>query len=165
MRLYELALQYKSLEALEASEELPSELIRDTLEALQGDIEEKSKAVAMFIGNLRSAGDAIHVAADAMRVRGATLHKRAESLEAYLLLQMQTCGITKVECPYFTLARKANPPAVIIDHADSIPEEFWNQPEAPPKVIDKKAIAKAIKAGVDVPGAHAERRERLEIKQ
>ena len=165
MRIYEIATQFRSLEALEASEELPAEVIRDTLEALQGDLQEKCTNVALFSRNLESVATSIEAAAAKMLARAEVLRKRAASLDAYLLLNMQACGITKVESPWFTITRKTNPPSVIIDHADSIPERFWRQPEAPPKVIDRKAIAAAIKAGEEVPGCHTASGERLEIKQ
>lgn len=164
MKLYELSAQYKSLEALDTSEDLPAEVIRDTLEALQGDIQEKCKAVAMYIRNLQSVRDEILTAAMEMRQRAERYNTRSESLQAYLKLHMQACGITKIESPYFTLELKKNPPAVVIDHEASIPEKFWRQPEAPPKVIDRKAIAAAIKAGEEVPGCHTSSGERLEIK-
>jgi len=164
MKLYEIATQYRSLEALEASDELPAEVIRDTLEALEGDLQDKCTNVALFIENLRAVADSIQVAADKMHERGKRLHHRAESLQQYLLLNMQATGITKVESPWFTISRKANPPAVVIDHEGSIPDKFWRQPETPPKVIDRKAIAAAIKAGEVVPGCHTNNGERLEIK-
>lgn len=164
MKLYEIAKQYSALEALEASEDLPAEVIRDTLEGLEGDLRDKCTNVALFSRNLVAAADAIEEAAGKMFGRAEILRQRAKSLDAYLLLNMQATGITKVECPWFTITRKANPPAVIIDHEGSIPEKFWRQPETPPKVIDRKAIAAAIKAGEEVPGCHANNGERLEIK-
>jgi hypothetical protein len=155
--------QYKALEDLESSEDLPAELIRDTLEALQGDLQDKCINVAKFIGNLDLTAEGIEFAANRMKARAAVLRKRAESLHAYLQINMQACGISKVECPYFTLQLKKNPPTVIIDHEASIPEKFWRQPDTPPKVIDKKLIAAAIKAGEEVPGCHLNNGERLEI--
>lgn len=164
MRLYELANQYKSLEALEVSEDLPAELLRDTLEALEGDLQDKCTAVAMFGRNLEAVAESIEAAAAKMTARSKTLRARSESLRAYLQLNMVACGITKIECPYFTLQLKENPPSVVIDHEASIPEKFWRQPEAPPKVVDKKAIASAIKAGEEVPGCHTSNGQRLEIR-
>lgn len=164
IRLYELAAQYKQLESLEASDDLPAEVIRDTLDALEGDIQEKSTNVAYFIANLRAASDAIKSAADSMYDRANRLSHRADALHAYLQLQLQSCGISKIECPHFTLQLKNNPPTVVIDHEGSVPDHYWIQPEAPPKRIDKKAIAHAIKNGIDVPGAHVESAQRMEIK-
>jgi hypothetical protein len=166
VRLYELVGQYRSLEALESSDDLPPELIRDTLEGLQGQLQEKATNVALFVRNLESVADAIDDAAETMRLRGARLRKRAQSLQDYLLFNMQSAGITKVESPFFTLTVKKNQATVVIDNEKLIPAEYMRAPQpAPPPlpVPDKPAIAKAIKDGVEVPGAHSEQRERLEI--
>lgn len=167
MKLYELTAQFKSLELLESSEDLPPEVIRDTLEGLEGQLQDKATNVGLFIRNLESVADAIDTAAETMRLRGARLRKRAQSLQDYLLFNMQATGITKIESPYFTLAVKNNPPTVVIDSENLIPAEFMRTlppPPPPEPVPDKAAIARAIKAGVEVPGAHAESRQRLEIK-
>jgi hypothetical protein len=166
MKLYELTTQYRALEALEVSEDLPPDVIRDTLEGLTGELQDKATNVAMFIRNLESTADSIDEAAETMRKRGARLRERAQSLQQYLLLNMQACGITKIESPFFTLAVKKNPPTVIITDEESIPAEYMvtpDPPPPPPKRPDKKAIAAALKAGQEVPGAYSERFERLEI--
>lgn len=164
MKLYELVGQYKALEVLEASEDLPPDVIRDTLEGLEGQLQEKATNVGLFIRNLVSTADAIYEAADQMRKRADRLRDRADSLQDYLLFNMQASGITKIESPYFTLAVKKNPPTVVIDQEGEIPEEYKVQPPPPAKRIDKTAIAKAFKDGVQVPGCHIEQRERLEVK-
>jgi hypothetical protein len=167
MKLYELVQQHRSLEALESSDDLPPEVIRDTLEGLEGELREKAVSVAHFCRNLESTADAIDEAAEAMRMRGTRLRKRAQSLLDYLLFNMQAAGITKVDSPYFTLQVKKNPPTVVIDSENLIPAKFMRTPAPlpPPKPSpDKKAIADAIKVGEEVPGAHTETRERLEIK-
>ena len=164
MKLYELSQQFKALELLESSDDLPVEVIHDTLESLTGDIEEKCKAVACYIRSLEEEAAAIRRAAEAMERRHNRFVDRAESLSKYLQLHMTACGITKISCPYFTLALKKNPPAVIVDDETAIPEQYWVQPEAPPKRIDRKAIAADIKAGQDVPGCRTHSDERLEIR-
>lgn len=167
MKLYELTQQYRALEALESSDDLPAEVIRDTLEGLEGQLQEKATNVGLFIRNLESVADAIDEAAATMQARGTRLRARAQSLQQYLLLNMQAAGISQVASPYFTLKRVKNPPKVVIDSENLIPERFMRTPEPPPPpkpTPDKLAIAKACKAGEDVPGAHTEQDERLEIK-
>lgn len=167
MKLYELVGQYRALEALESSDDLPAEVIRDTLDGLEGQLQDKATNVGLFIRNLMSTADAIDEAAEAMRMRGERLRKRAQSLNEYLKFNMQASGISKVESPYFTLRLKKNPPTVVIDSENLIPAKFMRTPAplpAPKPAPDKKAIGDAIKAGEEVPGAHAEQYERLEIE-
>lgn len=167
MRLYELVAQHKSLEALEANEDLPAEVIRDTLDGLEGELRDKAISVAHFCRNLTATADAIDEAAESMRMRGERLRKRAQSLNEYLKFNMQASGIKNVRSPYFNLKLVKNPPTVIIDSENLIPAKFMRTPAPlpPPKASpDKKAIGDAIKAGHEVPGAHAEQYERLEIE-
>jgi hypothetical protein len=167
VKLYELVGQYRQLEQLESSDDLPAEVIRDTLDGLEGQLQEKATNVALFCRNLESVADAIDEAAATMQARGTRLRARAQSLQQYLLLNLQAAGISKVESPFFTLTVKKNPPTVVIDSENLIPAKFMRTPEPPPPpkpAPDKKAIGDAIKAGEEVPGAHAEQRERLEIK-
>jgi len=66
VRLFEITSQFKALAALEDSDELPPEVIADTLEGLEGDFEAKTIAVAKFILSLEANAAAIEKAADAM---------------------------------------------------------------------------------------------------
>lgn len=167
MKLYELVQQHRSLEALESSDDLAPEVIRDTLEGLEGELRDKAISVGHFVRNLESTADAIDEAAEAMRMRGTRLRKRAQSLQDYLLFNLIAAGITKIDSPYFTLTVKKNPPSVVIDSENLIPAQYMRTPEPPPPpkaAPDKTAIAAAIKAGNEVPGAHSTQGERLEIK-
>lgn len=167
MKLYELVGQYRALEALESSDDLPPEIIRNTLEGLEGQLQEKATNVGLFIRNLESTADAIDEAAEQMRERGTRLRKRAQSLHEYLLFQLIAAGISDVKSPYFNLKVKTNPPTVVIDSESLVPAEYMTQPEPlppPPPRPDKKAIAAAFKAGEEVPGCHVEQRQRLSIE-
>lgn len=165
--LYEIVAQYRSLEALEASEDLPPEVIRDTLEGLTGDLTVKATNVAKFILNCESMADAVDGAAKQMKLRAERIRKRADSVREYLKINMQGAGITKIEATEFILALKKNPPAVIVDDEAAIPAAFKVTPEPPPPPLprpDKALIKKAIQSGATVAGCHLEQAERLDIK-
>lgn len=164
MKLYEIATQFRDVELLAGSDDVPAEVLRDTLDSIECDFKEKAVQVGFFCENLRATATEILARAAAMEERAKRLLQRADSLQSYLQFQMEATGITKIESPYFTLAIKKNPPTVVIDHEASIPAEFWQHKPAPPPTIDRRAIAAAIKAGQDVPGAHTESYERLELK-
>jgi hypothetical protein len=161
--LYELAHEYRAAADQLADLELDPQTVGDTLEGLAGDLETKAVNVAKFTLSLEASAAAIKTAEAAMATRRKAIEARAARLREYLLTNMQHAGIQKIECPYFKLAQRENPPAVVIDGADLIPAEFMRQPEPPPPAPDKKAIGDAIKAGRDVPGAHMERGVRLVI--
>jgi aromatic ring-opening dioxygenase LigB subunit len=60
------------------------------------------------------------------------------------------------------LSIRKNPPRVVIDYEDMIPDEFLRTRTVTEVARDE--IKRAIQAGQDVPGAHLEQTERLEIK-
>lgn len=162
--LYELVRYQHELEVLADSGEVPAEQIADTLEALDGDIRDKAVNVAAFTKNLEATAEAVREAAKAMLARADRIEKRAESIRAYLLFNMQASGVSKIECPWFTLTVRKNPPSVIIDDEAQIPSDYYVPPPPPIPKLDKTAVKRAIQAGVEVPGARLFQNERLEIK-
>ncbi len=130
-------------------------------------MEVKATNVARFVLNVEAMAEAVENASKAMKERAARIRRRADSVREYLRVNMQGAGIKKIEAVEFTLVLKKNPPAVVIDDAEQIPAVYMvTPPPAPPPEPrpDKKAIADALKAGAEVPGAHIEQAERLEIK-
>jgi hypothetical protein len=152
--------------ALLESDEIAAESMRDTIEALEGELEEKLIACAHVVLNLESAAVAIEDAAAKQQARAARLKKRAESLRAYMLFHAQCVGMKPIEHTDFVLKLVNNTPSVIIDDAKQIPSEFMRTPEPEPPPVpvpDKPKIAAALKADIEVPGARLLRGQRIEI--
>jgi hypothetical protein len=78
------------------------------------------------------------------------IEKRIAMRRVAILAAMASGEIKTIETPAGTISRKAVPPAVLILEEASIPAEFWKP--ADPR-LDKKAVADALKAGREVPGA------------
>jgi hypothetical protein len=162
--LYELSTEYQQIQNKLLESDFDEQTIADTLESVSGDLTAKAVNVAMFIKNIDATAEAIKQAEKEMAERRKALEKKAESIRDYLKYNMQACNMTKIECPYFALTLKKNPPAVVVDDVDAIPNNLFVCPEPPLPFPDKKAIAQLLKEGVEVPGAHLEQSERLEIK-
>jgi Siphovirus Gp157 len=164
LKLYEISNQFQALEQLGDSDDLPAEVIANTLEALEGDFDTKAVQVAKFILSLEANASATMGAAKAMTERAARIAKRAESIRAYLQFHMQALEKKRIESHELVINRRVNPPAVIITDEHAVPAQFWVQPPPPPPRLDKKAIKEAIDAGERVEGAYVEAAERLEIR-
>lgn len=164
LSLYQLSGNY--LEALDfltdPEADLPAEVINDTLEALGGELEDKAINVAKFLRNMETAAEAIKAAEADMARRRKTLESRVKWLKDYLKGNMEDCGISKIECPYFKIAIQKNPAAVNIMDESAIPGQFKEQVIT--WKIDKTAIKDAIKAGGTVPGAELSSGTRLAIR-
>lgn len=163
--LYEIVRHRAEFERLAESGELDPQLILDTLESLDGELNDKAVSVAQFSRNIEATAAAVREAGKAMLERAARLEKRAESIRNYLLLQMEFAQVSKIECPWFVISIRKNPPAVVIDDEAQIPDAYKVVPEPPPPRPDKAKIKDALRAGDDVPGARLVQGERLEIKE
>lgn len=167
LTLYQVAAEYRDAANTLAELDLDEQTVADTLESMNGDLTLKSQNVAFVVRNLESAAEQITVAIEAMKARAEALQKRAERVREYLLQNMMMAGVQKIECPYFKLAVRENPPKVVVDDEKQIPASYMTDPvppPPPPSRPDKKLIAQALKDGHDVPGCRLERGKRLEIK-
>lgn len=167
LTLYQIAAEYRSAADTLAELDMDEQTVADTLDSISGDLTVKAQNVAFVIRNLEASAEQITVAMEHMQARSQALAKRAERIREYLLQNMLMAGIQKVECPYFKLAVKENPPKVVVDDEKQIPMSYMTDPAPPPPPPvkpDKKLIAQALKEGFDVPGCRLERGKRLEIK-
>ena len=163
--LFEIAETYRhALENL-GDMDLPDDVVRDTLEGLQGDLQAKGTNVAAFVLHLEAVAEAIKEAETKMGHRRKVLENRANNTRAYLKTCMETAGIQKIECPWFKLSIKKNPPKTVIDDESLIPVEFMKIPPPPPAVPDKKAIAEFLKKQTNerTDWAHQEQGTRISI--
>jgi hypothetical protein len=161
--LYVLAAEYRDALEQMSDLDLPPEVIADTLESLQYPIEVKASNVIRFVRNLEVAAEAIKAAAKAQMDRAKAIENRANGLRAYVKSTMENLGIQKIDTPDFALSIRKNPPAVEIFDERQIPQSFLRVPEPPPPAPDKAAIAAALKAGQDVPGAVLKHTTRLAV--
>lgn len=162
--LYVIASEYQALANKLMDSDFDEQTIADTLEGAAGELEVKATNVAMFVRNLEASAEQIKLAEKQMADRRKAIEAKAESIKRYLKDNMQRTGITKIECPYFAIGIKKNPPSVVIDDATAIPGEFMVTPPPPPPQPNKALIKKAIQDGIEVAGAHLSQSERLEIK-
>ncbi len=163
MKLYQLADEYQqALEVLD-DPELPEEVVRDTLEALQGGLVQKGQAVAAYALNLSAEIEALKAHEKRVAAKRKTLEAREAWFREYLKTNMERCGINEIKAIDGTFTAKLGKgrPSVVIDDEKLIPDdsEFvrWT------RSVDKTAIAAAIKNGQEVPGAHVETRPTLRI--
>lgn len=153
--LYTISKEYQELALLaEDADEDMSVAVRDTMEGIEGEFQEKGKALAMVTLNMDGDLEAIQSQIDRLTERKRLLINRKESLKEYLRSNMEASGITKITHPLFTITLGKGKPIVVIDEESKIPDDFMRVKVT--SAPDKAEIAKAIKEGVEVPGAHSE---------
>lgn len=160
---FEVAAQYRQLAELLAERHDDEQLIADTLESISATLDEHLENLAKMVRNIEAADSGVQKTIASLEARHAALERSAERGRKLILNLMQAALRNKVETALFSLAVKKNPPHVVIDSVVELPPVYLTQPEPPPPMPDKQAIAAALKAGVPVPGAHSEQSVRLEI--
>lgn len=160
--LYELTGAYLKLQEMLYDEEMDPEAVLDTLESIDGDLEDKADGYARIIRQIAADAEALGNEIDRLTKRKRSLDRKAEMLTKILKKSMETTGKVKFKTALFSFSIVNNPAALVIDDPKMIPGDFLIQQD--PK-IDKWGITKAIKEGVDFSGiAHMERSTRLSIK-
>lgn len=164
LTLYEIAGEHRRMVEALMNVQDDAQTIEDTIAAESYPLETKAQNVAYAIRNLEASADAIKEAEAQMAARRKSIENRAVHIKEYIKTCLEIANINKVECPHFVIAIQNNPPSVDVFEPALIPAEFMTQPEPPPAVPNKKAIADAIKAGREVPGALLVQGKRLSIK-
>ncbi len=164
MTLYELTEDYMNLLELAEDPDIDEQAFTDTLEGIEGALEDKAEGYAKVIRTLE--GDAAACDAESKRLRNKkqTIENNIKRMKAALQYAMQATGKTKFKTALFSFGIQKNPAAVVIDegYIENIPDRFLI-PQDPQ--IDKKAIKEALKAGEDLEGiAHLEQTESLRIR-
>lgn len=160
--LYMLAAEYRATAMQLADIDLDPQTVADTLEGMSGELETKAQNVAHMVRSLEADAAAVKQWSKDAAERAKAIESRAQRLREYLSQNLESAGIQKVEGPGVRLSwRKSS--AVVIEDQAQIPAQYMRTPEPPPAAPDKKAIADAIKAGTEVPGARVETRQNLVI--
>jgi hypothetical protein len=163
VNLYELATQYRADADKLATLDLDDATLNDTLDGLGGDLQTKATNTVAVARNLEALSGAIKDAEEQMKARRKALENRAAAIRAWVLRSMQAGQIDRIETPLLRIRRVKNPDKVAIDAPSQIPAKYFRFPDPPPPELDKRALLVDMKAGVEVPGAHLESTERLEI--
>jgi|ERR1700727_1972633 len=164
MKLFEIATEYQNIFANTFDEETGevNENAIALLEILKDDIKEKGIAVASYIKNLDAERKAIEEAKKAMAEREARLDRRVTYLTSYLQSNMERCGISEINCPYFAIKLKKCPVSVDVLDENAIPETYKKTKSL--VSVDKVKLKEEMLAGVIVQGAALKQNMRLEIK-
>lgn len=163
LSLFEITGDYKAAAEKLADLDLDEQTVADTLESLSGELEVKAQAVAAFARNLDVTAEAIKAFEKQQKERREAIERRAERLRAYLAHCLQAAGVKKVSGPGIDIGfRKST--AVVINEPGLLPAEYMRQKPPPAPEPDKVAIGAALKAGTEVPGAHLDTREHLQIR-
>jgi len=163
--LYVLTDQYQALMHQLDELDLDAQTIADTIEAsgLTDALQDKAQGIEMVARAATQYVPALDAEIARLQALKAARERIAQGLRDYLKRNMEEAQIEKIECPFFKITIAKNPAAVDIFDPLSLPAVYMVVPEPKPAMPDKKAIAAAIKAGQEVPGARMTQGTRLKV--
>lgn len=164
--MYELTADYMSILDMATDPEIPAEVIADTLEGIEGEIELKAENTAKLIKELE--GIVVNLKSEEIRLhdRRSVIENRIKTLKDGLYNAMKITGKEKFKTDLFSFNIQKNPVKLVIDDESKIPCKYLI--EQPPKIDttklkeDLKALAN--KRGHERKYAHLEQGESLRIK-
>lgn len=157
MKLYELGEEYQQLERMfddVLTDEDFGQAVLDTLEGLQGIIEDKATNVAKFIKNVEGEAVALDTEIKRLQARKASRVNQAKSLREYLRDCLIATDTQKVKNELFTISVTKGRDSVVVDEPELVPGAMKTSETV--YKVDKKAIKTAIDEGSTVAGAHLE---------
>lgn len=158
--LYELTGEYIMLAEMLADEEEENQVILDTLEAIEGEFEEKAENYAKIIKMLEADSKAIKGEIERLSKRKQSLEKRGEMIKQSLENAMRATGKTKFQTLLFHFHISKNGGKAPILLTGEVPEEYRKPGEA-----NLTAIREALEAGEKLSFATVgERGESLKIR-
>lgn len=164
MTLYELTNDYINLLALAEDPDTDPEVLADTLEGLDGQLEDKADNYAKVIRQIESDVNGLKAEIERLQARKTAAQNNIDRMKANLEQMMIATDKTKFKTELFSFGIQKNPAKVVMDeqYIENVPEEYlkYKDPE-----IDRKKIAEDLKAGKNLNGiAHLEQSESLRIR-
>lgn len=164
MTLYEITSDYMQLMQMMEDPEMNPQILADTMEGIEGELEVKAESYAKVMKNLEADVVGIKAEIDRLSERKKTIENNIKRMKESLQFSMETTGKTKFKTELFSFSVRNNAPKVVMDeeYIENVPERFlkYKDPE-----INRTAIKEAIQGGENLEGlAHLEQSKSLTIK-
>ncbi|MBY0758553.1 siphovirus Gp157 family protein [Sellimonas caecigallum] len=158
--LYEITGQLIQLKEMAMEEAMDQKMISDTMEGIEFEFEEKADGYAKVIAELNGDIDVIDKEIDRLIRKKNLIKNNISSIKKNLENSMVLTGKKKFKTALFNFGIQKNPPSVVIDHKEDIPEQYLIPQD--PK-LDKTAIKNFLKEN-EVSWAHLTQTESLRIR-
>ncbi len=153
MKLYEITADHMALQKL-ADEDIEGELteaLADTFEGLKGDFDSKAISLVTVVQNIGADSASVKLEIERLTRRKKTIDGKQEWLKEYLRSNMEASGISKIECPLFTITLGKGRDVVLIEDVEIIPTDYLKIETTYTPM--KKEILADLKQGVSIKGS------------
>lgn len=145
MKLYELTEQWDAVFNMMEDGETDEQVIFDTLESIEGEIEDKADNYAKMIWNLQASVDVLKAEEERLYQRRKSTENHIQRLKDNLQANLEFIGKTKFKTDLFSFSVAKNggkQPLSITDNLDEIPGKYLIP--QPPKV-NNDAVRELLK--------------------
>lgn len=158
--LYELKSEYIQLRDMAGDPDISPEALRDTMEAINGELEDKADGYARVIRELEAEEAGLDAEIKRLQARKSAVSGNKGRIKDALESAMRETGKLKFKTALFSFGIQKNPPSVAI-LSENIPLDYLVVPEPQP---DKKRILAELKAGATFDWAELRQTEALRIR-
>lgn len=161
MTLYEIKENYLAfLDSIEGNE-IPQDVIKDTLDSIEGDLTEKVDNIASYIKNLKAEANSIREEEKALADRRRSKEYKIERLENYLSETLQTLNKNLIETPRNRVSFRKSQVLMYTDADASTLDDKWFRIKYE---LNKEMITKALKNGEKVSEFYLQEKKNIQIK-
>lgn len=146
-KLYDIANDYAKL----MNEDLPPELIADTVEAFEGEFESKVESILALIKNESYLVDALKAESTSLAERAKSIDAKIDRLKQYIIESMATIDKKSINAGVHTLTVRSPVKSVNIIDIDKLPLDYVTYDTIVKP--DKNLIKEKLKLGVVIDGA------------
>ena len=165
--IYDITQDYLTILEMAQDPEIDPQLIADTFEAIDGELEMKAESYAKVMKNLEGDIKALKAEEDRLALKRKTIENNIKRMKTTLKDVMEITGKTKFKTELFSFNIQNNPPSVVMDTTDikSIPKKYLKTKDPE---IDKAAIKEALLDNKNLKSlkgvAHLEQTQGLRIR-
>ena len=157
--LYELTGQYLAL--MEIAEEADPDVLRDTLEGIDGEIEDKADNCAKVIKNLEGESKTIEEEIERLNRKKKGIDNSINSIKKNLERCMIVTGKRKFKTTLFSFGIQKNAPSINVKDESKVPAQFWKKQD--PK-LDRTSLKEFLKENGNTEYAELVQGESLRIR-
>ena len=157
--LYELSANYEFL--VRNAAEIDEELLKDTLESIDEDIELKADNYARVLVELEGQINTLKAEENRLSDKRKAIENNVKRMKQNLEESMRLTGKTKFKTDFFSFNIQKNPISVNVIDESLIDENYFVEQ---PKKLDKKQLKEDLKMGANILGAELVQTEGLRIK-
>jgi hypothetical protein len=158
--LYELKSEYIQLREMAGDPDISPEALRDTMDAINGELEDKADGYAKVIRELEAEEAGLDAEIKRLQARKSAVSGNKGRIKDALESAMRETGKLKFKTALFSFGIQKNPPSVAI-LSENIPLDYLVVPDPQP---DKKRILAELKAGSSFDWAELRQTESLRIR-